>query len=160
MACPYGVIPQHIKIRVIRYLPGWGEKYLSEKFTMFYKVLVVVFVLVAYTAQAQKKDTGLTRQLNDSSLQKGIQKTLQLQAQMDSNFKANLQALQDKQNVQDSINMIRNMDAFMAEKREQDKKMVRALWVKGGIFAVMLAGTIVGFTRQKRAKKKAAVNGQ
>lgn len=128
---------------------------------MFYKLLVVVFVLVTCTAQAQKKDTGLTKQLNDSSLQKGIQKTLQLQAHMDSNFKASLQAMQDKQNVEDSINMVRNMDAFMAEKREQDKKMVKALWVKGGIFAVMLAGTIVGFIRQKKAKKKAAAaNGQ
>lgn len=73
---------------------------------------------------------------------------------LDSSFTLHLQKLQEEARVRDSANMIRTMNEFMEKKREEDRRMKKALWFKGGLFLFMLAVTITGVVRRRRQRKQ------
>ncbi len=120
---------------------------------MFSKLFCCLAVFAVLTLHAQHKENPGPSALQDS-IDKGLAKIKQMQARIDSVDKAQLQKLADKTAASDSANMARGLDEYMAEKKEQDKRMVKQLWIKGSVFVFMLGATIVGFVRRRKQKVK------
>lgn len=121
--------------------------------TLLKTIFTCLLLLAAAFAKAQHIDT-LTNKISKDTLDKQIANMKKMQAKFDSMQAVQLQQLQDKAHVSDSINMARGLDEFVRLKAEQDKKLTTQLWIKGSFFVCMLAVTIVGFVRRKRQKVK------
>lgn len=70
------------------------------------------------------------------------------------------QSLQESQRVMDSINMVRfneqntrNLNAFMAARKEQEHKQMNRMYWRIGFGILMLVVLIVGWARKKKAAK-------
>ena len=112
---------------------------------------LILLLMISITAVAQHKDT-LPHTAMQDSIAAQVAKLRQINADMDSLQAHQLERLKAEAMARDSANMARNMDAWVRQQKENDEKMKRQLWIKGSLFAVMLAVTIVGFVRRRKAK--------
>jgi len=78
----------------------------------------------------------------------------QISADMDSLQAHQLDRLKAEAMQRDSANMVRTMNEFMERKRQEDERMKKQLWFKGGMFTFILAVTIVGVVRRRKQKVK------
>lgn len=108
------------------------------------KLLTILLVLAGITTWAQLSDKQL-KELRDNTA-RAESSRIQLET-----------AMQQSIHRMDSINLAafngqntRNLNAFMAARKEQERKsMVRMYW-RLGFGAVMLAVLIVGWTRKRK----------
>lgn len=120
---------------------------------MLTKLFTCLLVIACLAAHAQHTDTLIHTPLQDS-IDAGMGKLKQIQAKLDSINARQLQRLQNEAMVRDSINMIKGMDEFVRMQKEKDKKLTQQLWVKGGMFSVMLCVTIISTLRRRKQKAK------
>ena len=109
------------------------------------KRLLFVCLLFSVVAKAQ---------VDEKKIQDGIKKLDTMNAQLNESMTRSMHAIDSMNMARTNEQMARNMDAFMAQRREQEKKdMQRVYWrlTFGGLMLVVL---IVGMMR----KKKAAAN--
>jgi len=109
------------------------------------KRLLFLFLLFSAVARAQ---------VDEKAIQDGMKKLDTMNAQLNESISHNM-------HVTDSINAarfaeqnIRNLDAFMAQRREQEKKDVQRMYWRLGFGGLMLVVLVVGMVR----KRKAAAN--
>ena len=110
------------------------------------KYFLLLLLLFAGAAHAQLTDKQM-KEMHDNML-----KIDSSTAQLNESIKASQKAI-------DSINMARfneqnnrNLDAFMAERREQEKKQLKAMYLRLAFGGLMLIVLIVGFLRKKKKK--------
>lgn len=120
---------------------------------MFTKLFTCLLALNCLTVHAQHADTAIHTPMQ-GSIAAGMVKLKLVQANLDSMQARQLQRLRDEAMVRDSINMVRSMDEFVRMQKEKDQELTRQLWIKGSMFSLMLAVTIVGAVRRRKQKAK------
>lgn len=108
------------------------------------KLLLILFIFICTNAGAQLSEKQL-EVLHDNTA-KAESSRIQLEA-----------GLKETQRVMDSINRdnfnkqnIRNLNAFMAERKLQERKQERRMYWRLGFGALMLAVLVAGWMRKKK----------
>ncbi len=103
--------------------------------------LLLCFSVVASSAQPSNK------QLNDNI------------AKLDSQTKALNESIERNMHYSDSVNtarsneqMNRNMNSFLAERREQERKQMRQAYWRIGFGVLMMIVLVVGLVRKRKGK--------
>ena len=112
------------------------------------KYLLIILLLVAPVAQAQLTDKQLQEMRNNA-------------AKLESTTAKFNNVIEENMKVKDSLNMeefskqnARNLDAFMTQRREQEKKTTTRMYWRIGFGVIMLVILGVGMTRKKKQKAK------
>jgi hypothetical protein len=120
---------------------------------MLRNLFICISFVIACVVQAQKDTpkSGLIKPLNLDTTLRNLDN---INKHSDSMFDAQYDRLRAEQRVQDSINNAKTLDEFMARKREEDKKQVKMLWIRGGAFVLVLAATIFGVVKRRKQQKQ------
>jgi uncharacterized iron-regulated protein len=112
------------------------------------KYLSIILLLVASVAHAQLTDKQL-QEMRDNA------------AKLESTTAKFNNVIEENMRVRDSLNMeefskqkARNLDAFMAQRREQEKKTTTRMYWRIGFGVLMLVILGVGMARKKKQKIK------
>jgi hypothetical protein len=110
------------------------------------KYLSIILLLFVSVAHAQLSDKQLQEMRNNA-------------AKLESTTAKFNNVIQENMKVKDSLNMeefskqnARNLDAFMAERREQEKKIKTRMYWRIGFGILMLVILGVGMARKKKQK--------
>lgn len=111
----------------------------------------IVVILLAFTLSTEaKKVVSQERpaeRLNIDSMNKVL---LQQQAEFDSMQKENLARIESTEFARSQEQMSRNLDSFVAEQKEQQKKQLRNMYIRLGFGAAMLVILVVGLLRKRK----------
>lgn len=91
------------------------------------------------------------KSINSDSLTLQIE---QQQASLDSVMQAHYQWMEKEAMHRDSLSNVRNLERFMAERREQDRVQKRNLIIRGSLLGTGIALAIAGSIRRRRKAKK------
>ena len=112
------------------------------------KYLFILFLLVTSGANAQLTDKQL-KEMHDNTAK--IESTT---VKLNESIKQSMHAV-------DSLNMVefnrqneRNLDAFMAARKEQERKNMQRMYWRLGFGVLMLILLIVGWRRKKKVAEK------
>ena len=110
------------------------------------KPLFIFFLLLSAVAHAQLSEKQL-KEMHDNI------------AKMDSTTTKLNESINESMRVTDSLNMVRfneqntrSLNAFMAERKEQEQKARQRIYWRLGFGVLMLVVLIVGWTRKKKVK--------
>lgn len=110
------------------------------------KYLLLVLLFVASVAHAQLTDKQLQEMRNNA-------------AKLESTTAKFNNVIEDNMRVRDSLNMeefskqnARNLDAFMVQRREQEKKTTTRMYWRIGFGVIMLVILGAGMARKKKQK--------
>lgn len=111
----------------------------------------ILLLALCCTAAAQRADTtrAYTREIA-----RQIDSLKKIQADMDTLQAQQLKRLTAEAMRRDSISMVNNLNSYMQRQRAQNERIKKQLWLKGGIFAMLLVITVVGYVKRRRAKVK------
>lgn len=108
------------------------------------RYLLILFLLITSTIHAQLTKEQM-QELHDNT------------KKMDSQTNALNESINESIKTMDSINrelsnkqMARNMDAFMAERKEQERKAKQGAYVRIGFGVLLLVVLIIGLRRKKK----------
>lgn len=118
---------------------------------VFTRLPAILLLALCCTAVAQRADTthAYTREIA-----RQIDSFKKIQADMDTLQAQQLKRLTTEAMQRDSISMVNNLNSYMQQQREQNERIKKQLWLKGGIFAMMLVITVVGYVKRRWAKVK------
>lgn len=112
----------------------------------FIVIVLVVFTLTTEAKKVVSQERPIER-LNIDSMNKVL---LQQQAEFDSMQKKNLARIESTEFARSQEQMSRNLDSFVAEQKEQQKKQLRNMYVRLGFGAAMLVILVVGLLRKRK----------
>ena len=108
------------------------------------KYLCLFFILLSATASAQLSDKQM-KEMHDNT------------AKIESASVKLNEAMLNSQHIMDSLNMarfneqnIRNLNAFMAERKVQEQKATKRMYWRLGFGLLMLVVLVVGWRRKKK----------
>ena len=111
----------------------------------------IVVILLAFTLSTEAKKVVSqekpVERLNIDSMNKVL---LQQQAEFDSMQKENLARIESTEFARSQEQMSRNLDSFVAEQKEQQKKQLRNMYIRLGFGAAMLVILVVGLLRKRK----------
>lgn len=111
----------------------------------------IVVILLAFTLSTEaKKVVSQERpveRLNIDSMNKVL---LQQQAEFDSMQKENLARIESTEFARSQEQISRNLDSFVAEQKEQQKKQLRNMYIRLGFGAAMLVILVIGLLRKRK----------
>ncbi|MFN8298819.1 MAG: hypothetical protein U0T75_06920 [Chitinophagales bacterium] len=111
----------------------------------------IVVILLAFTLSTEAKKVVSqekpVERLNIDSMNKVL---LQQQAEFDSMQKENLARIESTEFARSQEQMSRNLDSFVAEQKEQQKKQLRNMYIQLGFGAAMLVILVVGLLRKRK----------
>jgi len=120
---------------------------------MLRNLFVCTLLSLTCTVYAQR-DTSKSGLIKPLTLDTTLQKLDNINKRSDSLFNAQYDRLRAEQRVQDSINNAKTLDEFMARKREEDKRQVKMLWIRGGALVFVLAAMIFGVIKRRKQQKQ------
>ncbi|GAB2836330.1 hypothetical protein [Ferruginibacter profundus] len=110
------------------------------------KLFTLLLLLCTVNAKAQLSEKQL-KELHDNT------------AKIESTTAKLNESINESMHRTDSMNMVRfneqnarNLDAFMAARKEQENKQMKRMYWRLGFGILMLVVLIVGWTRKKKAK--------
>lgn len=110
------------------------------------KLLFIFFLLFSCAANAQLSDKQL-KEIRDNA------------AKLDSTTAKLKESINASMHITDSLDMVRfneqntrSLNAFMAERKEQENKARQRMYWRLGFGVLMLVVLIVGLTRKKKVK--------
>lgn len=113
------------------------------------KYLFILFLFTATCASAQLTKEQL-KEMHDNTAK--IEST---SAKLTESINASMHRIDSENMARTNEQMARNMDAFMANRKEQERKNMKRMYWRLGFGILMLVVLITGWMRKK--KQKAAV---
>ena len=110
------------------------------------KYLFIFFLLFSSVVHAQLSEKQL-KELHDN-----VAKMDSTTAKLNESINASIHATDSLNMVRFNEQNIRNLDAFMAERKEQERKAMQRMYWRIGFGVLMLVVLIVGWTRKKKQK--------
>ncbi len=104
--------------------------------------LLLCFTLVASSAQ-----------VSDRQLKENIAKLDSQTRELNESMARSTQSIDSINMVRSNEQMARNMDAFMAERREQDRRRLKQMYWRLGFGVLMMVVLIVGWGRRRKPKQ-------
>ena len=112
------------------------------------RYILLLLLMFAASANAQLSEKQL-KELHDNT------------AKIESTSAKLNEAMNASMHVTDSLNMVRfneqntrNLDAFMAQRKEQERKAMQGVYLRFGFAAMMLVVLFVGLRRKKKVVEK------
>ena len=113
------------------------------------KKLLLLIILFAGTAGAQKKDTGY-QQLDPDRLLKQIDSSRKV---TDSLMEAQSRRMQEEELQRTLEQNNRNLDSFVQMQREREARAKKAMWMRLGLGVFFAAVLVVGLVRRRKKSK-------
>ncbi len=117
------------------------------------RTAIAIVIMTFYLPMQAKKVVSQERpveRLNIDSMNRVLE---QQQAEFDSIQKANLARIESVEFARSQEQMGRNLDAFVQQQHEQEKKQVRNMYLRLGFGLVMLVVLVIGLLRQRSKKQ-------
>ncbi len=108
------------------------------------RYLLFFFLLFSTVANAQLTQKQL------KELEEGRKKLDTINANLNASINASIQRMDSVNRVQSNEQMARNMDRFMVERKEQEKKAKRGAYIRIGIGVLLFIVLIIGLRRKKK----------
>jgi Skp family chaperone for outer membrane proteins len=115
-----------------------------------FTTLLLLLVYISFSQNPQSEMDKL-KSISTDSLTQEIEKS---QASLDSSIQAYNRFAEAQARQRDSLSNIRNLEWFMAERREQDRVQKRNLVIRGSLLGTGILLAIAGSIRRRRKAKK------
>ena len=108
----------------------------------------ILFALLCFTMPA------VFAQISDKQLNENIDKPDSQTKEMNASVERNMHSIDFLNMARSNEQMGRNLDSFMAERREQERRQMRQAYVRIGFGVLMLIVLVVGLMRKKKKQQQ------